>query len=348
MPLLGVKVLEFAGLGPAPHCAMLLADLGASVTTVEHPDFKARGSGRPRRFEGQLRGRVNRITLDLKSDHGRNEARQLADQADVLIEGFRPRVMERLGLGPEYCCSSNRKLIYARVTGWGQKGPWSARAGHDINYIAASGLLNAIGRRGQPPTIPLNLLADYGGGGMLGTVGIISALYEREKSGLGQVLDVAMTDGLALLGIAVYGAVQAGDWRADRGTNLLDGGAPWYDVYETADGRFIAVGALEERFYRAFVAALELDPDMLPPRDDRERWGALREVFGRRIKARTFANWSRVFAAIDACVTPVLDLAEAMRTPHAAARSSFVEFNGVLQPAPAPRFSRSRPPSSVR
>jgi alpha-methylacyl-CoA racemase len=340
-PLAGVKVLEFAGLGPAPHCAMLLADLGASVTTVERLGSQPRGAMRPRRFQGQLRGRQHRVALDLKSESGRDEARQLADRADVLLEGFRPRVMERLGLGPEVCCASNRRLVYARLTGWGQDGPWMMRAGHDINYLATSGLLNAIGRRGQPPTVPLNLLGDYGGGGMLGALGIVSALFERETSGLGQVVDAAMTDGIGLLGIALYGAAQAGDWCSERGTNLLDGGAPWYDVYETADARFIAVGALEENFYRAFVGALDLSLEELPDRTHKANWDALREVFAGRIKTRTFAEWCRVFADVDACVTPVLELAEAMHAPHAVARSSFLEIDGVLQPAPAPRFSRS-------
>lgn len=341
-PLASVRVIEFEALGPSPHCAMLLADLGAEVLTVTRADgVQGGGPKRPRRFQPQLRGRLARIGVDLKSASGRAQVEKWVERSDVLIEGFRPGVMERLSLGPETCMRLNPRLIYARITGWGQSGPWSKLAGHDINYVAASGLLSVIGRPEYPPAVPLNLLADYGGGSMFAAFGISSALFERERSGKGQVIDVAMSDGLALLGAAFFGAWSSGDWNKARQSNLLDGGAPWYDVYETADARFMAVGALEDQFYDAFVSGLGLDPGALPCRDDRSNWPRLRDIFTKRFRQRSFAEWSADFEFADACVTPVFDPSEAIRHQHAASRDAFIQLDGVLQPAAAPRFSRT-------
>ncbi|CAN5773101.1 CaiB/BaiF CoA-transferase family protein [soil metagenome] len=344
-PLQGVRVLEFASLGPGPHCAMMLADLGASVLTVDRAVAEGvdaeRGPRRERRFQTPLRGRAGQLNLDLRTSESQTRITRFLERTDVLIEGFRPGAMERLGFGPDRCLALNPRLIYVQVTGWGSDGPWSLRAGHDINYIATSGLLSLIGARGQAPVFPLNLLGDYGGGSMLAALGIASALFERERSGRGQVLDIAMTEGAALLGAAVMGACASGDWNAERGSNLLDGGAPWYRVYETSDGRYMAVGALEEKFYVEFVSGLGLEIAAIPSRGDYANWPHLHELFASVFRQRTGAEWAAVFEVLDACVTPVLSPAEALQHPQATSRSAFVELDGVMQPAPTPRFSRT-------
>jgi alpha-methylacyl-CoA racemase len=340
-PLTGLKVVELAGIGPGPHACMILADLGADVVRVERP---AAGldplRGKP---DHLLRGRRS-FAADLKQPGDVATVRRLIDAADVLVEGYRPGVAERLGLGPETVCASNPRLVYARMTGWGQDGPRAARAGHDINYISLTGALHAVARPGQPPTVPLNLIGDFGGGSMLCLVGILAALWERERSGRGQVIDAAMVDGASLLLQMTWAMYGAGEWTDRPASNLLDGGAPFYDVYACADGRHVAVGALEAPFFAQLLAGLGLKAADLPAQHDRSGWPQLRDAIAARFAARTRDEWAAVFDGTDACVTPVLSLAEAPREPHLAARRTFTELDGVVQPAPAPRFSRSAPP----
>jgi alpha-methylacyl-CoA racemase len=342
-PLAGVRVVEFAGLGPAPFCAMLLADLGASVLRIERKP--AGGRRRAELFDDDKnilhRGRRS-IVLDLKHAQGRAAALKLVSTADVLIEGFRPGVMERLGLGPTDCEQVNARLVYGRMTGYGQSGPWAARVGHDINYLALSGALHSIGRSDGGPVPPLNLVADFGGGAMLLAVGVLAALWEARSSGRGQVVDAAMTDGSALLMAMTYTLKAMGDWSGSRQSNLLDGGAPFYDTYACADGRHVAVGAIEPQFYRALLEGLGLHDDArLQGQSDRTRWPEQKAVLAAAFAARTRDEWMVVFDRSDACVTPVLDLDEAPRHAHNRARATFVEHAGLLQPAPAPRFSRT-------
>ncbi|MFI5956037.1 CaiB/BaiF CoA transferase family protein [Cryptosporangium sp. NPDC051539] len=337
-PLSGLKVLELAGIGPGPHAAMILADLGADVVRVDRPVpgyDPAAGT-----YDQLLRGRRS-IALDLKDEDGLGRLRQLIAVADVLLEGYRPGVTERLGVGPDDCAAINPRLVYARMTGWGQDGPWAPRAGHDINYISLTGALHAIGRPGERPVPPLNFVGDFGGGSMLVLVGILSALWERERSGQGQVVDAAMVDGTTLLSQMFWSFRGAGIWSDERGANLLDGGAPWYDTYECADGRYVAVGALEPQFWAALIAGLEVDD--LPNRDDRANWPAIRKRFTELFAARTRDEWAAVFEGTDACVTPVLSFGEASSHPHVAARGTVADVNGVPQAAPAPRFSRTPP-----
>ena len=341
----GLRVVELAGFGPAPFCAMLLADMGADVVRIERANAPERGIPTEARFEVMNRGRRS-VALDLKSAGGVESLLQLADRADVLIEGYRPGVTERLGAGPEACLARNPRLVYGRVTGYGQDGPLAQAAGHDINFIALAGVLGAIGSAGGPPLPPLNLVADYGGGGMLLAVGVLAATLEARRSGRGQVVDAAMLDGSALLMAGTFGLKAAGLWRDERGTNVLDGGAPWYGVYETADGGHLALGAVEPRFYAQLLERLGFGADELPARGDRAAWPALRDAFARRIAERTRAEWELAFAGADACVTPVLSSSEAARHPHVAERGTLVDIEGVMQPAPAPRFSRT--PSMVR
>jgi alpha-methylacyl-CoA racemase len=330
-PLAGVRVVEVGGIGPVPFCGMVLADLGAAVTRVTRPG-RAEGAGDP-----LLRGRET-LELDLKRWDGRDRALDLVAGADALIEGFRPGVMERLGLGPGVCRERNPRLVFGRMTGWGQSGPYAARAGHDINFLAQSGTLAALGPRGGPPAPPLNLLGDFGGGGLLLAFGLVSAILAARESGQGQVVDAAMVDGAALLATMVHGFRAAGEWGGEPGTNLLDGGAPFYRAYECADGGHVAVGAIEPRFYADLLAGLELDPAALPERDDRNRWDELAAIFARAFLARTRDEWAERFAALEACVSPVLTLEEAPRDPHSLARGAFLSYDGVLAPAPAPRF----------
>src|SRR5579872_29406 len=334
-PLDGVRVVEVAGLAAAPLGCTVLADLGADVIRV---DRRGRG-GNP--VDPLSRGRRS-IALDLKAADGLEILLRLADRADVLVEAFRPGVAERLGFGPEACQERNPRLVYGRMTGWGQDGPLAPTAEHDIDYIAISGALSMVGRAGERPVPPVNLVGDFGGGGMLLAIGVLAALVERDRSGQGQVVDVAMVDGSALLTAMFHGMKHAGLWQAERGTNLIDSGAPFYDTYRTADGRYLAVGALEPTFYAALLAGLGLadDPD-LPDRDDRANWPALRAMFTSVIGGRTQAEWTEVFNGTDACVAPVLELDEVASHPHNVARHMFTEVGGVVQPAPAPRFGRT-------
>jgi crotonobetainyl-CoA:carnitine CoA-transferase CaiB-like acyl-CoA transferase len=338
-PLDGVRVIEIASLAPAPFGCMILADLGADVLRVERPENCGPAAAAP--VDPLCRSRRS-IGLNLKDPAGIRVLLRLAEDADVLVEGFRPGVTERLGFGPADCAQRNPRLIYARMTGWGQDGPLAATAGHDIDYIGVSGALEPIGRAGQRPVPPLNLVADFGGGGMLLALGVLAALLERERSGLGQLIDAAMVDGSALLTSFFYGLRAAGVWQDERGTNLLDGGAPFYDTYQTADGRYLAVGSLEPKFYAALLAGLGLaDEAGLPGQYDRAGWPVLRARFTDAFLARTQAEWTEIFAGTDACVAPVLSPADAPAHPHNAARGTFIQVGGVMQPAPAPRFGRT-------
>lgn len=337
-PLEGVRVLEMAGIGPGPFCGMLLSDLGAEVIRI---DRVSPVGGLPAPL-GELSGRGRRsIAVDLKQARGVAIVLDLVATADVFLEGFRPGVAERLGLGPEVCRDQNPRLVYGRMTGWGQDGPLAARAGHDINYVGLTGALHAIGRAGDRPVPPLNLVADYGGGAMFLAVGVLAALVERGHSGRGQVVDAAMVDGAALLTSPMYQLLAAGFWADQRGSNILDGAAPFYDTYETADGRYLAVGPIEPQFYLELVAGLNLDPDHLPAQLDPTTWGVVKAEFAAAFLTRTRDEWEVTFAQSDACVTPVLSLTEAPQHPHNVARGVFVEIDGVVQPGPAPRFSRT-------
>jgi alpha-methylacyl-CoA racemase len=338
-PLRGVRVLEFAGLGPGPFCGMLLADLGADVVRVDRRG--SRGGligalGGPSLLD---RGKRS-IALDLKDGADLAVVRALAARADVLLEGFRPGVMERLGLGPDQLLAAHPALVYGRMTGWGQTGPLSPTAGHDIGYIALTGALGATGRPDQRPAPPVNLLGDFGGGGMFLALGALAALLHARATGEGQVVDAAIVDGTAVLSTMLHGMLSTGAWTDRRGVNLLDTGAPFYDVYRCADGQFLAVGALEEQFYAALLDGLGLADDAtLPDRADPAAWPALRGRFTERFAERTRAQWWAVFAGTDACVAPVLSLTEAPVDPHNRARGVFTEVDGVVQPAVAPRFS---------
>jgi alpha-methylacyl-CoA racemase len=337
-PLDGIRVVEIASLAPAPFGCMILSDLGAEVLRVERAENCGPGARAP--LDPLARGRRS-VGINLKDPAGVDVLLRLAASADVLVEGFRPGVAERLGFGPEVCAERNPRLVYGRMTGWGQEGPLALAAGHDIDYIAISGALSMVGRAGDAPVPPVNLLGDFGGGGMLLALGILAALVERASSGLGQVVDAAMVDGSALLTSFVYGLRATGGWSDERGTNLLDGGAPFYDTYATADGGYVAVGALEPQFYAALLAGLGLADADLPGQHDRAGWPVLRERFAATFASRSRADWEQVFAGTDACVSPVLSMAEAPAHPHATARQAFVDVGGVVQPAPAPRFGRS-------
>jgi alpha-methylacyl-CoA racemase len=337
-PLDGVRVIEIASLAPAPFGCMVLADLGADVLRVDRAERSGPQARTP--ADPLVRGRRS-IGLNLKDAAGVDVLLRLIEGADVLVEGFRPGVAERLGFGPEECARRNPRLVFARMTGWGQEGPLAPTAGHDIDYIGISGALGPIGRAGQRPVPPLNLVGDFGGGGMLLAVGILAALVERERSGLGQVVDAAMVDGSALLTSFIYGMLATGTWQDRRGSNMLDGGAPWYDTYETAGGGYVAVGAIEPQFYAALLDGLGLAGADLPNQLDPAGWPELRRRFAEVFATRSRDEWAEVFAGTDACVAPVLSLAEAPQHPHAVARNAFVEVGGITQPAPAPRFGRS-------
>jgi alpha-methylacyl-CoA racemase len=334
-PLAGLRVLEFAGLGPVPHAGMILADLGAHVLRVERPGAV------PAAPPGPVdRGRTA-VVLDLGSPAGVSAALRLTGAADVLVEGFRPGVLERLGLGPDVCLAHNPRLVYARMTGWGQDGPLAPRAGHDVTYLALTGALAAIGPAGGDPVPPLNLVGDYGGGSMLLLVGVLAALVERSTSGQGQVVDAAMVDGVTSLLALTYGLLGAGLWRLDRGANLLDGGAPFYTTYACADGGHVAVGALEEQFWLELLRGLELDADDLPDRNDPAAWPLWRERLGAVFATRGRDAWAETFAGVDACVTPVLTLAETASHPQLGGRGSVTTSEGAPAPGVAPRFSRT-------
>jgi alpha-methylacyl-CoA racemase len=338
-PLRGVRVVELAGIGPGPHAATLLADLGADVVRVERPGGAASAGGRE--TDLLTRGRPS-VAMDLKEPAAVETVLRLVESADVLLEGMRPGATERLGLGPQECLARNPRLVYGRMTGWGQDGPLAPTAGHDLNYIAIAGALHGLGQTPDRPQFPTNLIGDFGGGSTYLVIGVLAALLESRVSGEGQVVDAAIVDGTAHLS-AMFASMLAGGWAQERrAANLLDGGAPFYDVYETADGRHMSVGALEPQFYAALLDGLGLGDDV-PDRNDLAQWPALREALGARFKERTQAEWAAVFDGTDACCAPVLPLSEAARHPHLAARGTYVERDGVLQPAPAPRFSRTRP-----
>jgi alpha-methylacyl-CoA racemase len=333
-PLSGCRVVELAGIGPGPFAGMILADLGAEVVRVDRP---APGEPRAEPFDVLGRGKKS-VVLDLKRPEAVAAVLDLVAVADALIEGYRPGVAERLGLGPAECLARNPRLVYGRMTGWGQDGPLAQQAGHDIAYIAVTGALHAIGEEGGPPQIPLNLLGDFGGGSTYLVIGVLAALWAVRGGAPGQAVDAAIVDGAAHLLAMTHGMLAAGGWADERGVNLLDGGAPYYAVYATADGRHMAVGALEPKFYAEFLARLGLDED--PARQhDRSGWAGLRQRIADRFASRTQADWTRVFDGSDACVAPVLGLREAADHPHMAARGTLVARDGVLQPAPAPRFS---------
>ncbi len=336
-PLRGVRVVELAGIGPAPHAAMTLADLGADVIRIERPDGVL-GAG-PRETDLLTRGRPS-VAMDLKQPRAVATVLDLVSRADVLIEGMRPGAAERLGLGPAECLRRNGSLVYGRMTGWGQDGPLAATAGHDIDYIAVAGALHGLGRAGEPPQFPQNLLGDFGGGSTYLVIGVLAALVEARSTGTGQVVDAAIVDGVAHLTTMLAGLVAGGAWHQQRGTNLLDGGVPFYDVYETADGRHVAVGALEPAFYAALLDGLGLT-GIAPDRADPAHWDELRQLLGDTFRRRAQAEWVAVFEGTDACVAPVLTPGEAAQHAHLAARGTYLEHGGVLQPAPAPRFSRT-------
>ena len=339
-PLSGVKVLEFEAIGPAPFCGMMLADMGADVLLVDRAVDPKLGLERARWYDVMLRGRRS-LTLDLKSANGIPAARELARKADVVLEGFRPGVMERLGLSPDVLLADNPKLVYGRMTGWGQDGPLADRAGHDINYIAMSGILHAIGRAGGAPVPPLNLVGDFGGGGMLLAFGVACALTEARRSGRGQVVDAAMVEGASLLSTMFWGLRAGGQWSDVRGANILDTGAPWYEVYETLDHKFVAVGAIESKFYAELLERMGRAGEALPAQHDRARWPELRQRFVEVFATRTRDEWATLCAGSDACLSPVLTFAEARDHPHNVTRGGYVTLGGIDQPAPAPRFSRT-------
>jgi alpha-methylacyl-CoA racemase len=338
-PLAGIRVVEFEGIGPAPYCGMLLSDLGADVVRIARPHVE-RGPLIAKSGQDPIdRGRTV-ATLDLKTSAGREDALALLDRAHALIEGLRPGVMERLALGPEVVLGRNPRLVYGRITGWGQEGPWARTAGHDLTYIALSGALAAMGEPGRPPMPPLNLVGDYGGGGLFAAFGILAALFHAERTGKGQVVDAAMIDGAASQMTMIYGLMAGGSWSPERGRNLLDGGAPFYRCYECADGRFLAIGAIEPQFFRAMMTGLGLDPDAWD-QANRAGWPALAREIAAVVAREPRDHWARLFDGTDACVAPVLTMAEAPDHPHNRARGAFLE--NPPQPAPAPRFSDTRP-----
>jgi len=351
-PLSGLRVIELAGIGPGPFTAMMLADNGADVLRIDRPQAVIEGA--PPSKDVLNRGRRS-AAIDLKHPEGREAVLRLVERADALIEGFRPGVTERLGLGPNDCLARNPRLVYGRMTGWGQDGPYAGGAGHDINYIALAGALEPLGRRGQPPTPPVNIIGDFGGGGMLLAFGVVAALLEASRSGKGQVVDAAMVDGSAILFTQLRGLRAMGVWQDERGTNMLDTGAPFYDVFECADGRYVSVGSLEAQFYVELLrlTGLAEDPEFgaLGERMDRSRWPALKERIAAAFRTKTRDEWCTIMDASDVCFAPVLTMDEAPAHPHNRFRKTFSEMGGVVQPSPAPRFDRTpgaiaRPPAN--
>jgi alpha-methylacyl-CoA racemase len=340
-PLQNVRIVELGSIGPGPFCGMLLADLGAEVLRID----RAAGAtlvGPSSDFRAELMHRGRRsVAVDLKHPDGPGVILDLVAEADAFFEGFRPSVCERLGMGPEECLARNPRLVYGRMTGYGQDGPMAQAVGHDLNYIAQSGVLGLIGRSGQPPTPPLSLAGDFGGGGMMLALGMLAALIERGASGRGQVVDAAMVEGSALMATCFFGFLQNGTWSTERGTNVVDSGAPFYDAYETADGRYLSVAAMEPHFYANLLALLELDPAALPDQNDRERWPEMKTVFAQAVRRRPLDDWVARAAGVEACVAAVVTFDEIPDDPHLTARQSFVRRHGTLQPAPAPRFSRT-------
>jgi len=346
-PLAGIKVLEIAGIGPGPFCGMMLADMGADVVRVDRAS-QGRDMGRAP-IDVLARGRRS-VAVDLKSKEGIAVVLRLVEQTDVVLEGFRPGVMERLGLGPEVCLARNPRLVYGRMTGWGQEGPMAQAAGHDINYIALAGALEPIGRKGQKPTPPLNLVGDFGGGGMLLAFGIAAALVERASSGKGQVIDAAMVDGASTLMGFFHGMAAMGGWPGERGANILDTGAHYYETYETKDGLYVSLGSIEPQFYAELIEKLGLDPKTLPNQNDRAKWPEMKERFEGIFKTKTRDEWCALMEGTDICFAPVLSMKEVAKHPHIAHRKTYVDIHGLTQPAPSPRFSRTpaeldRPPA---
>jgi alpha-methylacyl-CoA racemase len=346
-PLAGVRIIEFGGVGPGPYACMLLSDMGADVVRIDRKTIQKVGDRDFRRTKYDLANRNRRsVVVDLKQPEGIEACLELVATADALVEGFRPGVMERLGLGPDDCLARNPKLVYGRMTGWGQSGPLANTAGHDINYIALTGALHSIGATGGPPVPPLNLVGDYGGGAMFLVCGILAGLFEAQRSGRGQIVDAAMTDGSASLMTLFHGLSAFGAWSPSRGENMLDGGAHFYSTYETRDGKWIAVGAVEGPFYRELRRALGLHDPAFDAQMSADRWPELKQKLAEIFKTRTQAEWISLIGDADACCTPVLSLQEAIGHPHNVARNTFVEVDGVTQPNVAPRFSRT--PSSIR
>ena len=338
-PLEGCTIIELGGIGPAPFAGMLLADMGADVIRVDRTSTgHDLGIAVPRQYSVLLRNRRT-IRINLKDPRGAAVVLRLVEDADALIEGFRPGVAERLGVGPEQCLARNERLVFGRMTGWGQDGPLAHAAGHDINYIALSGALHAIGPPGGAPTVPLNLVGDFGGGGAYLAIGVLAAMLSARTTGVGQVIDAAMTDGSASLMSAIYGMHGSGLVNDERGTNIIDGGAFFYGTYQTADGGWVSIGSIERRFYDELITTLELDPSDFPDRDDRTRWPEYREHVSRVFGTKTRDEWTALMQGTDICFAPVLSLAEAPHHPHNQARGTFVDVDGVIQPAPAPRFS---------
>jgi len=343
-PLAGIRILEFESIGPAPFAGMLLADMGADVLVVDRPESTDLGLKRERWYDVMMRGKRS-VTLDLKKENAKEAALDLIARADALIEGMRPGVMEKLGLGPEPALERNPKLVYGRMTGWGQSGPLAPRAGHDINYIALAGVLHAFGRKGEAPVPPLNLVGDFGGGGMLLGFGVACALIESQRSGKGQVVDAAMVEGASLLAAMFHGFLGANQWSEARGENILDTGAPWYNVYETKDGKYVSIGSIEERFYKDLLVRLNAN-EFLTLQHDKASWPKMKARFAEIFKSKTRDEWVKVLEGSDACFAPVLSWSEAPRHPHNRARSAYISVKRVEQPAPAPRFSRT--PAEVR
>lgn len=335
-PLTGIRIIELAGIGPGPFCGMLLSDMGAEVIRVDRPGPARRG------HDVLTRGRKS-IAVDLKSEGGREAVLKLCESADALFEGFRPGVTERLGLGPDDCMARNEKLVYGRMTGWGQEGPMAMAAGHDINYISLAGALHAVGEAGGKPVPPLNLVGDFGGGGMVLAYGLVCALLEAKTSGKGQVVDTAMVDGAATLMAMFFTMKNAGAFKTERGTNLLDGGAHFYGTYETKDGKYISLGSIEPQFYALLVEKAGLDAEKFSAQMDQSRWGEYKAELTEVFKTKTRDEWCEIMETTDVCFAPVLSIDEVAEHPHNKARNTFVELDGVVQPAPSPRFSRSTP-----
>ena len=344
-PLAGITVIEIAGIGPGPFCGMLLADLGADVIRIDRAG-SVRG-GDPERPPADLLNRGRRsVGVDLKSPDGVEVVLSLVEKADALIEGFRPGVTERLGIGPDDCLARNPALVYGRMTGWGQDGPYASTAGHDINYISLAGALDSIGRRGEAPVPPLNLVGDFGGGGMLLAFGLVAGLLEAQRSGRGQVIDAAMVDGAASLMTMMHSFRAMGIWADERGTNMLDSGAHFYDVYETADGKYVSIGSIEPQFYAELLRLTGLEGEDLPGQHDRNEWPALKERLAGIFRTKTRDEWCELMEGSDVCFAPVLSMAEAPQHPHNVQRGTFVEVAGITQPGPAPRYSRT--PGEIR
>ena len=343
--LSGYRIIELAGIGPAPMCAMLLSDMGADVLRIDRTADAGLGIAMQTKYSLLNRGRLS-VALDLKRPEATEAVLRLVDRADALIEGFRPGVMERLGVGPDICLKRNPRLVYGRMTGWGQEGPLAHAAGHDINYIALAGALHCIGRKGEAPVPPLNLVGDFGGGALYLALGVVAGLLEAQKSGMGQVVDAAMVDGVASLMTAIYGMHGSGIWTDQRGENVLDTGAHYYEVYETKDGRHVAIGSIEAKFYDELLRLSGLKNQELPRQNDRPSWPAMKERLKVLFRTKTRDEWCEIMEGSDICFAPVLSMEEAPRHPHNRQRGTFVEDDGVIQPAPAPRFERT--PSAIQ